>query len=162
MIQQRAIRPLAFDGRDLIAQAQSGTGKTATFSIGLLQNIDPSLPSTQAIILSPTRELAKQTANVASAIALARTAVGKTSAGTSQHVGPTPSENAPKYIARATTESAGAAFAYCGMLSLLIRKFVASSMSAQAHPSDDAISVGRRARRASWWPAAMARRHARR
>jgi len=68
MIQQRAIRPLAFSGRDLIAQAQSGTGKTATFAIGLLQNIDPTLRSCQAIILSPTRELARQSAAVASAL----------------------------------------------------------------------------------------------
>ena len=68
MIQQRAVRPLAFDRRDLIAQAQSGTGKTATFAIGLLQNIDPSLKATQAVILSPTRELAKQSAAVATAL----------------------------------------------------------------------------------------------
>jgi len=68
VIQQRAIRPLAFSGRDLIAQAQSGTGKTATFAIGLLQNIDASLRSCQAIILSPTRELARQSASVASAL----------------------------------------------------------------------------------------------
>ena len=68
VIQQRAICPLAFSNRDLIAQAQSGTGKTATFSIGLLQNIDPSLRATQAIVLSPTRELARQSASVASAL----------------------------------------------------------------------------------------------
>ena len=68
MIQQRAIRPLAFSERDLIAQAQSGTGKTATFAIGLLQAIDPTLRSTQAIILSPTRELARQSAVVATAL----------------------------------------------------------------------------------------------
>eukprot|EP00966_Prymnesium_polylepis_P332211 7387726-Prymnesium_polylepis.1 len=47
-IQQRAIRPLV-DMRDLIAQAQSGTGKTACFSIGLLQNIDTNVRRTQAI-----------------------------------------------------------------------------------------------------------------
>ena len=42
-IQQRAIRPI-MSGRDLIAQAQSGTGKTATFSMGTLSKIDPCLP----------------------------------------------------------------------------------------------------------------------
>ena len=58
-IQQRAILPLA-SGRDLIAQAQSGTGKTATFTIGALQRIDETLFETQTLILAPTRELAKQ------------------------------------------------------------------------------------------------------
>lgn len=45
---------------DVIAQAQSGTGKTATFSISLLQRIDINVRETQALILSPTRELATQ------------------------------------------------------------------------------------------------------
>ncbi|RKO97908.1 hypothetical protein CXG81DRAFT_30045 [Caulochytrium protostelioides] len=58
-IQQRAIQPI-ISGRDVIAQAQSGTGKTATFAISALQRIEPSLRETQAIILSPTRELATQ------------------------------------------------------------------------------------------------------
>lgn len=47
-------------GRDLIAQAQSGTGKTATFSISVLQRIDPAINSCQALILAPARELAVQ------------------------------------------------------------------------------------------------------
>jgi translation initiation factor 4A len=46
--------------RDTIAQAQSGTGKTATFSIGALQLIDPKSPQLQALIVAPTRELALQ------------------------------------------------------------------------------------------------------
>jgi len=58
-IQQRAIRPV-IDGRDTIGQAQSGTGKTATFVIGALQRIDFSQKSCQALILAPTRELANQ------------------------------------------------------------------------------------------------------
>lgn len=58
-IQQRAIRPI-IQGRDVIAQAQSGTGKTATFSIGVLQSIDIQTRETQALVLSPTRELALQ------------------------------------------------------------------------------------------------------
>jgi translation initiation factor 4A len=58
-IQQRAVVPLA-SGKDLIAQAQSGTGKTATFTIGILQQIDFSLNKCQALILAPTRELAQQ------------------------------------------------------------------------------------------------------
>ena len=62
-IQQRAIIPFT-TGRDIIAQAQSGTGKTGTFSIGVLQMIDEDVKGTQAIILSPTRELARQTYNV--------------------------------------------------------------------------------------------------
>jgi translation initiation factor 4A len=47
-------------GRDTIAQAQSGTGKTATFLIACLQRIDPTIRSCQALILAPTRELATQ------------------------------------------------------------------------------------------------------
>jgi translation initiation factor 4A len=51
--------PLLKD-RDTIAQAQSGTGKTATFSIGILQKLDLNLHATQALVLAPTRELAQQ------------------------------------------------------------------------------------------------------
>ena len=58
-IQQRAILPM-IEGRDLIAQSQSGTGKTAVFCIGTLQTLDLSTTDTQALILSPTRELAEQ------------------------------------------------------------------------------------------------------
>jgi len=58
-IQQRAIRPV-IDGRDTIGQAQSGTGKTATFVIGALQRIDYSHKQCQTLILAPTRELANQ------------------------------------------------------------------------------------------------------
>lgn len=65
-IQQRSIRPLV-DMRDTIAQAQSGTGKTAAFSIGLLQNITLHR-ACQAIILAPTRELAVQIEKVVAAL----------------------------------------------------------------------------------------------
>jgi len=58
-IQQKAIVPL-ISGRDIIAQAQSGTGKTATFSVGVLQQLDPTKNCVQAMILAPTRELASQ------------------------------------------------------------------------------------------------------
>lgn len=54
--------------RDLIAQAQSGTGKTGTFSIGALSLLDINDKTTQVLILSPTRELSKQTANVITSI----------------------------------------------------------------------------------------------
>lgn len=66
-IQQRAILPI-LRGRDVIAQAQSGTGKTATFSISMLQTIDTSLRETQALVLSPTRELATQIQSVVLAL----------------------------------------------------------------------------------------------
>ncbi|KAJ3255193.1 Eukaryotic initiation factor 4A-III [Boothiomyces macroporosus] len=66
-IQQRAIGPIT-SGRDVIAQAQSGTGKTATFSISVLQTIDTALRETQALILSPTRELATQIQSVVLAL----------------------------------------------------------------------------------------------
>lgn len=58
-IQQRGIAPIVA-GRDMIGQAQSGTGKTATFVIGSLQKINVSLNSVQVLILAPTRELATQ------------------------------------------------------------------------------------------------------
>jgi len=58
-IQQRSIKPIV-KGRDVIAQAQSGTGKTATFSISILQCLDTQVRETQALVLSPTRELATQ------------------------------------------------------------------------------------------------------
>lgn len=66
-IQQRAIKPI-LDGRDTIGQAQSGTGKTATFAIGCLQRIDYSMHTCQALILAPTRELANQIQKVALAL----------------------------------------------------------------------------------------------
>lgn len=47
-------------GRDVIAQAQSGTGKTATFAISILQAVDMNKKSCQALVLAPTRELAQQ------------------------------------------------------------------------------------------------------
>jgi translation initiation factor 4A len=59
IIQTKAIHPL-INKYDIIAQAQSGTGKTATFTIGVLQRIDESINQTQAIILAHTRELAQQ------------------------------------------------------------------------------------------------------
>ncbi|KLO14201.1 DEAD-domain-containing protein [Schizopora paradoxa] len=58
-IQQRAIIPVV-KAKDVIAQAQSGTGKTATFAISILQRINSELKQTQALILAPTRELAQQ------------------------------------------------------------------------------------------------------
>ena len=66
-IQQRAIIPLA-KGYDLIAQAQSGTGKTATFTIGALQRQDYALKECQTLILAPTRELAQQIQKVVLAL----------------------------------------------------------------------------------------------
>ena len=58
-IQKKAIIPI-FKKTDIVAQAQSGTGKTGCFVIGVLQLIDVSLNETQCIILAPTRELAVQ------------------------------------------------------------------------------------------------------
>lgn len=66
-IQQRAIKPI-IKGRDVIAQAQSGTGKTAAFSIAVLQKLDTTLRDTQVLTLSPTRELAVQIQKVVLAL----------------------------------------------------------------------------------------------
>merc|ERR1712091_219575 len=62
-IQQRAILPI-IKGRDVIAQAQSGSGKTGTFVIGSLELIDVTKLEVQALVLAPTRELAQQIYNV--------------------------------------------------------------------------------------------------
>ena len=66
-IQQKAIKPIIL-GKDIIAQAQSGTGKTATFTIGALSKVELSDNSTQVMILSPTRELCVQTSKVVESI----------------------------------------------------------------------------------------------
>lgn len=65
-IQQKGIKPF-LDGHDIIAQSQSGTGKTATFSISLLQKIDP-VKGTQGIIIAHTRELANQIYSVVNSL----------------------------------------------------------------------------------------------
>jgi translation initiation factor 4A len=59
VIQQKGISPI-LQGRDVVAQAQSGSGKTATFTIGILQLINPAEVKVQAMVLVPTRELADQ------------------------------------------------------------------------------------------------------
>ena len=58
-VQERAV-PILQQGRDLFAQAQTGTGKTAAFAIPILEKIDPALRRPQALIVVPTRELALQ------------------------------------------------------------------------------------------------------
>ncbi len=67
-IQARAI-PILLAGRDLIGQAQTGTGKTAAFALPLIQRADPSRAETQALVLAPTRELAVQVAGGIHALA---------------------------------------------------------------------------------------------
>merc|ERR1711904_318440 len=66
-IQQRALVPM-INGRDVIAQAQSGTGKTSMIAINCCQMINALENNTQVLILSPTRELAQQTEKVVLAI----------------------------------------------------------------------------------------------
>ena len=83
-IQKIAILPI-IEGRDLIAQAPSGTGKTGAFTVGMLQKIDTTKQQTQAIILAPTHELVKQITTVVQNIGnsmeglLVKTLVGGTS-----------------------------------------------------------------------------------
>ncbi|KXL47235.1 hypothetical protein M433DRAFT_64377 [Acidomyces richmondensis BFW] len=62
-IQEETI-PVALTGRDILARAKNGTGKTAAFVIPTLERIKPKLQKTQALILVPTRELALQTSQV--------------------------------------------------------------------------------------------------
>lgn len=66
-IQSRSIKPF-ITGHDLIAQAQSGTGKTGSFTIGMLERVDPNLKECQGLIIAPTRELAIQINKVANNI----------------------------------------------------------------------------------------------
>src|SRR3954454_15724898 len=60
-IQAETIRPL-IEGRDVIAQAQTGTGKTAAFAIPIVECVTPEDGRVQALVLAPTRELAVQVA----------------------------------------------------------------------------------------------------
>ena len=66
-IQSVGIMPM-IRGRDILGQAQSGTGKTGTFGIGLLSRLDTTIRQVQALVLAPTHELAEQIANVIRAI----------------------------------------------------------------------------------------------
>jgi translation initiation factor 4A len=66
-IQQKGIVPFT-KGLDVIQQAQSGTGKTATFCAGVLNNLDYNLVQCQALVLAPTRELAQQITKVAASL----------------------------------------------------------------------------------------------
>lgn len=61
-IQEQSL-PLILKGQDLIAQAKTGSGKTAAFGLGLLQKLNPSRLAPQALVLCPTRELADQVTN---------------------------------------------------------------------------------------------------
>ena len=60
---QAASLPVILERRDLIAQAKTGSGKTAAFGIGMLQNLNPSYFAIQGLVLCPTRELADQVSN---------------------------------------------------------------------------------------------------
>lgn len=68
-IQKKSILPI-LKGKDVIAQAQSGTGKTACFAISSIELVDTTIQTTQAIIMSPTRELSSQIKNVVDALAI--------------------------------------------------------------------------------------------
>jgi len=66
-IQERSI-PLLLQGRDLIGQAQTGSGKTLAFALPLLERCDPQMRQVQALVLAPTRELARQVGQVLTAL----------------------------------------------------------------------------------------------
>ena len=61
---QAEVLPLLLDGRDVIGQARTGSGKTLAFALPLIEVVDPRLKSVQALVLTPTRELAVQVAGV--------------------------------------------------------------------------------------------------
>ncbi len=60
---QAGVIPIMLTGQDVIAQAQTGTGKTAAFALPILHTIDPSSRHIQTLVMAPTRELAQQVAN---------------------------------------------------------------------------------------------------
>ena len=64
-IQQKTI-PLLLEGRDVVGQAQTGTGKTAAFALPILERLEPAGKGVQALVLTPTRELAIQVAEAGS------------------------------------------------------------------------------------------------
>ena len=66
-IQKKAIYPI-IKSRDVIAQAQSGSGKTGTFSVSALEKVDTTLDETQVLIIAPTRELSNQIYSVLTTI----------------------------------------------------------------------------------------------
>ena len=68
-VQEEVIPYLLGNGNDVIALAQTGTGKTAAFGLPIIQKADPTLPYAQALILSPTRELCLQIADDLAAFA---------------------------------------------------------------------------------------------
>ncbi|HEX9014944.1 MAG TPA: DEAD/DEAH box helicase [Chloroflexota bacterium] len=70
-IQSQAIPPL-LEGKDVIGQARTGSGKTLAFGIPIVERCDPTLRGVQALILTPTRELAIQVASVLEQVAAAR------------------------------------------------------------------------------------------
>ena len=57
---QAAVLPLLLDGRDVIGQARTGSGKTLAFALPLIEVVDPKLKKVQALVLTPTRELASR------------------------------------------------------------------------------------------------------
>ena len=59
---QARVLPLFADGKDLIVQARTGSGKTGAFGVPITSLVDPDLPETQALVMLPTRELANQVA----------------------------------------------------------------------------------------------------
>ncbi|MCP4417313.1 MAG: DEAD/DEAH box helicase, partial [Chloroflexi bacterium] len=60
---QEAVIPVMLTGKDILGQAQTGTGKTAAFSLPILHNLTPGLGHVQALVLAPTRELGVQVAD---------------------------------------------------------------------------------------------------
>nr|BAF57607.1 DEAD box RNA helicase Me31B [Dugesia japonica] len=81
---QEASIPISLIGRDILARAKNGTGKTGAYSIPLLEKIDPSINQIQGIILVPTRELALQTSQICTELAKhTETKIMVTTGGTS-------------------------------------------------------------------------------
>jgi CxxC-x17-CxxC domain-containing protein len=69
---QAEVLPLLLDGRDVIGQARTGSGKTLAFALPLIEVVDPRLKAVQALVLTPTRELAVQVAGVVEELGNAR------------------------------------------------------------------------------------------
>jgi ATP-dependent RNA helicase DDX19/DBP5 len=112
-IQERALPLLLHDPpTNLIAQSQSGTGKTAAFMLNILKRIDLSTTAPQAIVLAPSRELARQTLGVAQTMGQFLEGLQATA------VVPDPSKRGQKYEGQVLVGTAGS------MMDMLRRKMI--------------------------------------
>jgi len=139
-IQERSI-PLLLQGRDLIGQAQTGSGKTLAFGLPLIERCDPQVRQVQALVLTPTRELARQVAEVLSTLGKG-TGIKVALIYGGASFGPQESALAevresfgPGRIRRVALEAAGSVVGWVGGIRALTASRRPSRKTADAHPT---------------------------